>query len=162
MEKTKFITHTGYKGISCRHLCIAVGGFSTQTLKHPTVNMHSNGYEAQSDEGCSSASRSTFDGRQSIGDPLSDRRRIHEIYAAQYRQEAEKGVPRLGYLPLSQEPLRNSNFHRSSDEWQPSTNLSESSRGSYLVPTPLPICSLHILLFLYVYGCGPPMCMPLK
>lgn len=113
--------------------------------------MHTNGYEAQSDEGCSSVSRSTPNGRQSIGDPLSDRWRIHEMYAAQYRQETEKGIPRLGYLPLSQEPLRISNSNHLSDEWRPSTNRSESSRGSCSSPiSSVNLLSTHTAVNIYL------------
>lgn len=114
--------------------------------------MPSRGYEEHNDEGRPSTGRQTSNNSLPLIDPIAERRKIHETYAAQYRQDSQNGTPPMGYVPLSEQPgQRCASAKPGLLIWGTSVQPLESNRGSLSS-----FCSVCLLAsftcnYLYIY-----------
>jgi len=95
--------------------------------------MHSRGYETHDDDVSLASSLSTSNGGQAF-DLIAERRRVHEIYAAQYRHDAEAGSLPSGYLPLTMEPQRSPVINPAAGFWRHQPEQTENNRGKFYIP----------------------------
>ena len=102
--------------------------------------MLSRGYETQKDDVSLASSLSASNGGQLI----TERRRVHEIYAAQYRHDTEAGSLLSGYLPLTMEPQESPAINPTAGFWGYQTEQSENNRGKFYIPPP-PRTAIYIL-----------------
>lgn len=91
--------------------------------------MSSRGYDTRNDDLLLSSSRSTTNSDKPF-DLIAERRRIHEMYAAQYRQDAENGSLQLGYLPLAVGSQQNPPMTAASKFWGHQAEGPESNIGN--------------------------------
>ena len=95
--------------------------------------MSPRGYETHNDDISLATSLSTNSGQ--AFDLITERRRVHEIYAAQYRHDTETGSLPSGYLPLTIEPQRSPAINPAVGFWGPQPEQAESNRGKFYIPT---------------------------
>ena len=95
--------------------------------------MPSRGCETHNGDISLTSSLSTSNGVQEF-DLIAERRRVHEIYAAQYRHDAETGSLPLGYLPLTVEPQGSPAINPTAGFWGHQPEQAENNRGKFYIP----------------------------
>ncbi|RPB29226.1 hypothetical protein L211DRAFT_262836 [Terfezia boudieri ATCC MYA-4762] len=90
--------------------------------------MPSRGYETHNDDANLASTLSTSNGGQAL-DLIAERRRAHEIYAAQYRHDAGIGSLPSGYLPLTMEPQRSPAINPAGLFWGHQLEQAENNRA---------------------------------